>query len=168
MWLPGNKTKDFRLKLCDIITSYFAVDPSTVLIPQPRATVISFHPLVTGPAGVRVTDHPQQLLCAVDLVMVCTGKNRNDAARILRRLNADILDSSKKMEAAYLAAHDDKKTILATVEQALRLVTCLPGNVTEEFRSHARDIITRYEDAFLIDSLAQAAFSESKRPRIDI
>jgi hypothetical protein len=61
---------------------------------MPREKTFSFAEIVQGrDAGVRVTD--DNMLYAVDLVMVMTGKDRNNAGRDLRDLSDEIFQSTK-------------------------------------------------------------------------
>jgi len=50
---------------------------------------ISFDELVKG-RNSTVRMSPDKLLYAVDLVMVVTGKNQNDSARVIKDLHNDI------------------------------------------------------------------------------
>lgn len=104
-------------------------------------TTISFQELVPGSEGVRITE--DNLLWAVDLTMVVTGKNRDEAGGALRRLTDDIFESSKMLE-THLAANGGKKTKLVTFDHALELVMVLPGKMAKEFRVKACDILKRY------------------------
>jgi hypothetical protein len=64
------------------------------------ARCISFDEIVKGrDATVRVTD--DGYLYAVDLVMVVTGKNINDASQAIRRLGNKIFDSDKFSEKVF-------------------------------------------------------------------
>jgi len=102
---------------------------------------IAFDELVPGSDGVRITE--DGLIWALDLVMVVTGKNNNEAGEVLRRLKHDIFDSSKLLE-THLTANGGKKTKLVSFDHALELVMVLPGKVAKEFRVQACDILKRF------------------------
>lgn len=120
--------------------------PAVMSVPVGSASsgVISFHSLVEGSAGVRVTDvDGKQYLWAVDLAMVATGKNNNEAGEVLRRLKSDVFDSSKILEMK-LAENHGHKTKLVTFDHALELVMVLPGDTAKAFRVQACDILKRH------------------------
>lgn len=83
------------------------------------------------------------LLYAVSLVMVMTGKNRDDAGKVLRRLTEDVFDADK-----YTERQSDKggrPTKLLTLQNAIELVMVLPGKIAKDARKQFADIITRYK-----------------------
>ena len=123
-------------------------------------TTISFQELVPGSAGVRVTE--DNLIWAVDLTVAVTGKNRDEAGMVLRRLSPDIFDSIKMIE-TNLPENHGKKTKLVTFDHALELVMVLPGKIAKEFRVKACDILKRYfaGDQSLHAELDRNAVSES-------
>ena len=122
-----------------------AVDESVMDVEEVTRSVkaISFDLLRSGAAGVRVTDDVPPLLWAIDLVMAVTGKNRNEAGMVLRRLNSDTFDSDKLLE-THLSANGGKKTKLVTFEHALELIMVLPGDTAKAFRLKACDILKRH------------------------
>lgn len=101
----------------------------------------SFAEIVHGrDASVRVTH--DGLLYAVDLVMVVTGKNRDDAGKALRRLTDDIFQSDQmSVRPSDNGGHPTK---LLTFQNALKLVMVLPGRVAKETRTQFANIIRRY------------------------
>jgi hypothetical protein len=104
---------------------------------------ISFESLVSGSEGVRVTDDVPPKIWAVDLVMVVTGKNRNEAGLVLRRLNSDVFDTIKMID-QFLPGNGKWPVKLLTFEHALELVMVLPGTAAKAFRVQACDILKRY------------------------
>jgi hypothetical protein len=66
--------------------------------PAPASSqTISFEEIISGrDSTVRVTS--DGLIYAVDLVMVVTGKNRNDSAQALRRLDDDVFHNVNIVE----------------------------------------------------------------------
>jgi len=101
----------------------------------------SFAEIVQGrDASVRVTH--DGLLYAVDLVMVVTGKNRDDAGKALRRLTDDIFQSDKMSERP--SDNGGHPTKLLTFQNALELVMVLPGRIAKETRTQFANIIRRY------------------------
>jgi hypothetical protein len=98
---------------------------------------ISFDAIVKGrDASVRVSD--DNLLYAVDLVAVMTGKNCNDSNECLRDLNA------------------------------FELIMVLPGKIAKETRSQFADIIRRYlaGDSTLSDELRANEASDTPLARL--
>lgn len=103
---------------------------------------ISFAEIIHGrDATVRVThDH---LIYAVDLVMVMTGKGRDDAGKTLRRLPEEIF-SSDKMSERNTGGTGNSKTRLLSLEHAIELIMVLPGRTAKETRVQFADILRRY------------------------
>jgi Meiotically up-regulated gene 113 len=104
-------------------------------------TTISFQELIPGSDGVRITE--DGLLWAVDLVMVVTGKNRDDSGWVLRNLKSENFDPSKMIH-INLKANGGLKTKLVTFAHALELVMVLPGPLAKKFRVAICDILKRY------------------------
>ena len=101
----------------------------------------SFAEIVQGrDSSVRVT--PDGLLYAVDLVMVMTGKSRDDAGKVLRRLTDDIFQSDKMSDRQ--PDNGGRPTKLISFPNALELVMVLPGRVAKETRTQFANIIQRY------------------------
>jgi hypothetical protein len=122
---------------------------------------ISFAEIVKGrDASVRITD--DRLLYAVDLAMVVTAKNRNDAGQAIRNLKEETFQSGKFTE-RYLSLNGGHPTKLVTLQDAIELVMVLPGKVAREVRAGFADIIRRYlaGDHSLITEIQQNAASDS-------
>jgi hypothetical protein len=104
--------------------------------------LFSFAEVVQGrDASVRVTD--DNLLYAVDLVMVMTGLARDQSGLALRRLSDDNSHSINMIE-RQLSTHGGPKTKLVSFRDALQLVMVLPGKVAKETRAQFASIIQRY------------------------
>lgn len=102
----------------------------------------SFAEIVQGrDASVRVTD--DNMLYAVDLVMVMSGSSRDDAGKALRRLSEEVFQSDKLSE-RQLSNHGGHKTKLVSFENAIELIMVLPGKVAKETRKTFASIIQRY------------------------
>ncbi len=122
---------------------------------------ISFAEIVKGrDASVRITD--DGLLYAVDLAMVVTGKNRNDAGQAIRNLKEEIFQSGKFTD-RYLSLTGGHPTKLVAFQDAIELIMVLPGKVAREIRVGFADIIRRYlaGDHSLITEVQQNAASDS-------
>ena len=105
-------------------------------------TAISFSKIAHGCyATVRVFD--ENLLYAVDLAMLGTGKNRNYAGQVLRNIPEDSFPSSKYVVRQLHAGHATK---LLTFEDAITLFMLLPGKIALKLRVQLKDIIVRYLD----------------------
>jgi hypothetical protein len=88
---------------------------------------LSFDELIPG-NSVRVTG--DNMVYAVDLTMVITGKNRNDAGQVLRRLPEENF-SSNKMTERNTGGQGNGRTKLVTFDDALELIMVLPGNMAK-------------------------------------
>lgn len=121
----------------------------------------SFAEIVQGrDSSVRVTD--DGLLYAVDLAMVMTGKNRNDAGQAIRNLKEEIFQSGKFTD-RYLSLTGGHPTKLIGFQDAIELIMVLPGKVARETRVKFSDIIRRYlaGDSSLISEIQQNAASDA-------
>jgi hypothetical protein len=106
--------------------------------------LISFaQPRQVGDAYAKMTD--DGLLFAVDLVIVVTGKDRNQAARDLRDLPEDIFKSTKIVKRR-LNNQGGHCTKLVKFEDAIELIMALPGKRAKRIRKQFADIIARYLD----------------------
>ena len=76
---------------------------------------LSFHELVPGCPGVRMTENKR--IWAVDLTMMVTGKNRNDANECLRDLKQEIFNKENFIIES-LKENGGKNTRLVTFEHA--------------------------------------------------
>lgn len=123
--------------------------------------LFSFAEVVQGrDASVRVTE--DGLLYAVDLVMVMSGKDRNNSGRDLRDLSDAVFQSTKFVD-RQLSNHGGHKTKLVSFENALELIMVLPGKVAKETRKAFASIIHRYlaGDKTLITEIEANAESSS-------
>lgn len=121
----------------------------------------SFAEIVKGrDSSVRVTG--DSLFFAVDLAMVVTGKNRDDAGKALRNL-ADETFPSVKFTDRKLPGKGNGHTKLVTFPDGMELIMVLPGKVAREIRVKFSDIIRRYlaGDHSLITEVLDNAQSDS-------
>ena len=99
---------------------------------------LSFDEIIPG-NSVRVTS--DGMIYAVDLTMVITGKNRDDAGMVLRRLPEEMSD---KLTEKKTGGQGNYRTKLVSFNDALELIMVLPGKMAKEMRSKFADIIKRY------------------------
>ena len=126
-----------------------------------KVSAISFAEIIHGrDSSVRVTR--DGLIFAVDLVMVVTGLNRDDAGKTLRRLSDEIF-SSDKLSERNTGGSGNSKTKLVSFKHALELVMVLPGNTAKETRVQFANILKRYMagDQSLISEIQANASSAS-------
>jgi hypothetical protein len=122
---------------------------------------ISFDEIVKGrDSTVRVTD--DQLLYAVDLVMVMTGQARDHAGKTIRNIS-DAVFHSENFSERQLSTRGGAPTKLLTFQHAIELVMVLPGKVANETRTQFSNIIKRYMagDGTLIKEIKNNAESNS-------
>ena len=104
----------------------------------------SFEEIVQGQdARVRVTD--DSLMVAVDLAMLASGKNKNDAGKDLRDLKEEDF-SAAKFTVRNLPGKGNQNIKLVSFENAIDLIMVLPGKALKHVRKHFKDIIVRYLD----------------------
>lgn len=123
--------------------------------------VFSFEEIVKGrDSSVRITD--DGLFYAVDLAMVVTGKNRNDAGQAIRNLKEEIFQSGKFTD-RHLSLTGGHATRLIGFQDAIELIMVLPGKVAREVRANFADIIRRYlaGDGSLVKEIQDNAASNS-------
>jgi hypothetical protein len=121
----------------------------------------SFAEVVQGrDANARITD--DGLLYAVDVNMVMSGKDRNNAGRDLRDLSEDVFSSTKFVERK-MPGKGNGHTKLVSFENAIELIMVLPGKVAKETRAKFASIIRRYlaGDHTLIVEIKANAESDS-------
>jgi hypothetical protein len=121
----------------------------------------SFAEVVQGrDANARITD--DGLLHAVDVNMVMSGKDRNNAGRDLRDLSDDVFSSTKFVERK-MPGKGNGHTKLVSFENAIELIMVLPGKVAKETRAKFASIIRRYlaGDHSLIVEIKANAESDS-------
>ena len=123
--------------------------------------MLSFAELVKGrDASVRVTN--DNLIYAVDLTMVVTGKERDYSGQILRTLPSELFQSGKFIE-RQLSNRGGHKTKLLTMDDAILLIMVLPGETAKEIRHQFANIIQRYMagDQQLVNEINSNASSNS-------
>ncbi len=76
------------------------------------------------------------LIYAVDMVMVITGKNRNNSCETLRAMKPSLFNNEK------FVIYNKRK--LLSFQHAIELVMVLPGRVAKETRTQFSNIIRRY------------------------
>ena len=121
---------------------------------------LSFAEIIKGrDSSVRVYDG---MLYAVDLAMVMTGKDRNNAGRDLRELPGDKFQSTKFVE-RQISNHGGYKTKLVSFQHALELIMVLPGAEAKRTRVQFADILKRYMagDKSLVTEIENNAESNS-------
>lgn len=121
----------------------------------------SFAEIVKGrDASVRVTE--DNMFFAVDLAMVVTGNNRDDAGKALRNLS-DKTFPSEKFSERKMPGKGNAHTKLVSFPDGIELIMVLPGKVAKEIRAKFADIIHRYiaGDNSLITEIMNNAASDS-------
>ncbi len=99
------------------------------------------------------------LLYAVDLSMVVTGKNRDDAGKAIRNISDETFQSANFTE-RQISSHGGHKTKLVSFEHAIELIMVLPGKVAKETRAKFANIIRRYlagDKSLIVEINANAA-----------
>jgi hypothetical protein len=103
---------------------------------------ISFAEIIADrDADVRITH--DNMIYAVDLVMVMTGKNRDDAGKAIRNISDETFQSVKFTDRR-LPGKGNAHTKLVSFKDALELVMVLPGRIAKETRTKFAGIIQRY------------------------
>ena len=103
---------------------------------------ISFADIVKDrEATVRITD--DKMIYVIDLIMVVTGKNRNEAGMAFRRISDELLSSINLIERK-TPGKGNANTKLITFQNAIELIMVLPGKIAKETRTKFADIIHRY------------------------
>ena len=118
---------------------------------------LSFDEIIPG-NSVRVTS--DNMIYAVDLTMVITGKPRDQAGLTLRNLSEESFPSIKFIERP-TGGRGNGKTKLVSFNDALELIMVLPGKMAKEMRVKFADIIKRYlaGDASLVKEVQANAAS---------
>ena len=122
---------------------------------------ISFSDIVKDrEATVRITD--DKMIYAVDLVMVVTGKDRNQAGYVIRNIPDEIFQSMKIID-RQLSTRGGHKTKLISFQNAIELIMVLPGKIAKETRTKFADIIHRYMagDASLAEEIEHNTANDS-------
>jgi hypothetical protein len=121
---------------------------------------LSFTEIASGRhSSVKVTD--DDLLYAVDLVMAVTGKDRDMAGNVIRRLPDQVFNSSKFVERR--SPRGGHPTKLVSFHDAIELVMVLPGKRAKRVKAQFANIIHRYlaGDKTLISEINSNAESSS-------
>jgi hypothetical protein len=106
------------------------------------AKCISFAEIVQGrDSSVRITD--DGMIFAVDLIMVMSGKSREDSSKTLRDLPEEVFHT-EKFSVKSMPGKGNGRTKLVTFKDAIELVMVLPGKVAKETRAQFAGIIQRY------------------------
>jgi hypothetical protein len=122
---------------------------------------LSFKEIVHGrDASVRITD--DGLLFVVDLVMVMTGKSRDDSSRVLRDLPEEMFQQVR-ITCKSFPGKGNGRTKLVTFQDALELIMVMPGKFAKESRVQFAGIIKRYlaGDESLVQEIRANAESDS-------
>ena len=107
-------------------------------------STISFAEIIQGRAAtVRIT--ADGFLRAIDLVQVMTGKNNDQAGRVLRRLEEKSL-YSKSMFTLRGSTRGGHPIKLVRFSDSIELIMVLPGKTAKHIRKKFADIIVRYLD----------------------
>ncbi len=101
---------------------------------------LSFNEIIPG-SSVRLTS--DNLIYAVDLVMVISNKNNNDAGEDLRCLPKQLFDSSQLIK-RNTGGRGNARTKLVSIDDALELIMVLPGKMAKMVRVQFAEIIKRY------------------------
>lgn len=122
---------------------------------------ISFAEIIRGrDSTVRVThDH---LIYAVDLVMVVTALERDQAGLAIRRVTSKNLLSINLIE-RNTGGKGNARTQLVNLKDALQLIMVLPGEMAKTVRAQIGDIMTKFfaGDESLVDQIHANASSTS-------
>jgi hypothetical protein len=109
---------------------------------MPTNKYFSFAEIVKGrDASVRVTE--DMMFWVVDLAMVVTGKDRNNAGRDIRDLKDEVFQSTNFVDRSF-PGRGNGRTKLVSFQHAIELVMVLPGKVARETRAQFAGIIQRY------------------------
>ena len=121
------------------------------------SNTLSLEEILPG-ASVRFTD--DGMLYAVDLVMLISGKSRDDAGKDLRNLPEETFSREKTAERR-TPGKGNAKTKLISFNDALELIMILPGKMAKGTRVKFADLIKRYlaGDSSLVGELANNAGS---------
>ena len=160
--------EDFYLKKKIAIGVLYA---ETVAFSITMIEQVSFEEIVQGrDATVRVTK--DNLLYAVDLAMVMTGKTKKDAARDLRILPDHVFASTKFIE-RMISTRGGYPTKLVSFTHAIELVMVLKGDIARTTRIKFAEILRGYiaGDASLVGEInanAQSTSAIAQLARVDV
>lgn len=106
--------------------------------------MISLKSILPKATDVPVTDiNGEPHLWAIDLSMAITGKNRNDAGKVLRNLKPSLFDTANITE-MNLAENAGRMTKLIPFKYTIALVMVLPGDIAKTARSQCCELIARF------------------------
>ena len=126
-----------------------------------KVSAISFAQIIHGrDSSVRVTR--DGLIYAVDLVMVVSDLERNQAGLALRRVIEKNLLSIKMVE-RNTGGKGNARTQLVDLKDALQLIMVLPGEMAKTVRAQIGDVMTKFfaGDESLVDQIHANAASNS-------
>lgn len=121
---------------------------------------LSFAAIVQGrDSSVRVTD--DMLGDVVDMVMVVTGKDCNQANEVLRRMDPALFDKAR------CVIRSGRR--YATLRDMITLIMVLPGKMAKELRSQFAEIIENYmrENLYSDDGSSEHAGFKRKREQLE-
>ena len=102
----------------------------------------SFDQIIKGrDSKVRIIDRDWFVL--VDLVMVMTGKNRDDAGKVIRNIS-DEKFSSEKITEKNIGGSGNSRTKLILIKDSIEFIMVLPGNEAKQIRVEFANLIKRY------------------------
>jgi hypothetical protein len=111
-------------------------DQHQLVVPVAQNTkYMSFAEIIQGRES-NVKMSKDGLIYAVDMVMVITGKNRNNSCETLRAMKPSLFNNEK------FVIYNKRK--LLSFQHAIELVMVLPGRVAKETRTQFSNIIRRY------------------------
>lgn len=160
-YLEDGKKEESKQSWCGELECswYYPLGMLSSVLPDQK--FFSFAEIVQGrDSSVRITD--DRLLYAVDLCMVMTGLERNQAGMTLRRLTEDVFPSIKLIDRK-LSGKGNAHTKLISFQDAIELVMVLPGKIAKETRVRFADIIKRYlaGDQSMVSEIQANAASEA-------
>lgn len=84
-------------------------------------------------------------LAEIDVVKAVTGKNKEYAGQILRRMSGEVQDELRANCTEYnFNGKGERKTTLITFQGALKLIMALPGINARDLRTKFADVLQRY------------------------
>ena len=108
----------------------------------PDVKSISFDEIVQGrDASVRITE--DGMICAIDLAMVVTGKDKKHAGEAIRRIPEEAF-SALKLRVRSMPGKGNTNVRVLKFEDAIEFVMVLPGKIARETRTKFANIIKRY------------------------
>lgn len=107
-----------------------------------QVKLFSFAEIVSeGMSSVRIVE--ERFLVAVDLVMICTSRNKDDAGRVLRSIEQDLFpDSNFVIRTLPGQGNSNLKTV--DFQNAIKLIMVIPGKGAKGFRLKFTNVIHRF------------------------